>query len=227
MSIRFPAHSAIGTTTARKEELLQEIHFNESRGADGDSVIAARLWNRLGTLVHAEHGGEALVYFGRAIDGYLESGYFDAAAALCRRVIRLHPEVVRARCTLAFLSIGHRNLGDAIQEITEYTMAAKRSRTELYAIPRLRLMAQATRDANVLRCISLALGDLGDAEGKEQVQGRMHGAPAESLEDAGERWERLLAVALLNREQLRRRTFEDPVRTEASVWEASCVWSAA
>lgn len=192
-----------------------------------DPLIAARLWNRLGTLAHAGNDVEALACFGRAIDSYLESGYFDAAAALCRRVIRLHPEVVRARCTLAFLSIGRRNLGDAVQEITEYTMAAKRSHTELYAIPRLRLMAQATGDANVLRCIGLALGDLGDGEGSEQVQERIRNLPEKRLEDAGERWERLLAVALLNREQLRRRTTTGPERTESSVWEASGIWSAA
>lgn len=227
MSMRFPAPSPAGTTTDPKEELLQEIRFNESRGVGMDPLIAARLWNRLGTLAHAENDASALVYFGRAIDNYLESGYFDATAALCRRVIRLYPEVVRARCTLAFLSIGRRNLGDAVQEITEYTMAAKRSHTELYAIPRLRLMAQATPDANVLRCIGLALNDLGDSEGREQVQERIRHVPAELLQDPGERWERLLAVALLNREQLRRRAASEPERTEASVWEASGVWAAA
>lgn len=227
MSILFPAQSAPAIATDTKEALLQEIHRNECRMEHMDPLLAARLWNRLGTLANAERDEDALKFLGRAIDAYLECGYFDAAAALCRRVIRLHPEVVRARCTLAFLSIGRRNLGDAVQEITEYTMAAKRTETQPYAIPRLRLMAQATYDPSVLRCITTALGELGDAEGQEYVREHMIDAGEAGADDAGERWERLLAVALLNRDQLRRRSTPVPERTEESVWEASCVWSAA
>lgn len=227
MSIFSQAQPAPAIPTDTKEGLLEEIHRNEARTENVDPLLSARLWNRLGTLAHAERDEEALKYLGNAIDAYLECGYFDAAAALCRRVIRLHPEVVRARCTLAFLSIGRRNLGDAVQEITEYTMAAKRTGTQLYAIPRLRLMAQATYDPSVLRCITSALGELGDGEGQEYVREHIQEGQSAVADDAGDRWERLLAVALLNREQLRRRNTAVPERTEESVWEASCAWSAA
>lgn len=210
-----------------KAGILREIHRLEDSNDPARVTTRARLWNRLGTM--AERGGdpEVLSCFGKAVDAYLESGYFSAAAALCRRMIRLHPEIVRARCTLAFLSIGNRHLGDAAQEIAEYTMATKRTGTECYAIPRLRLMAAATDDAVVLRRIASALSELGDEEGKDHVLATLAAGPAPHALDQGKHWERLLAVALLNRQQLRRQAEPPPEQMEGSVREAGSVWDAA
>jgi len=220
-----PAHKG---AVRSKAAVLKEIHRLEEAGDPADAITIARLWNRLGTMSETDGDGGAMGHFGKAVDAYLEAGYFDAAAAMCHRMIRLHPEVVRARCTLAFLSIGRRDLGDAIQEITEYTMASKRTGTERYAIPRLRLMAEATSDSSVLGRIASALAELGDAEGRDEVHERMHNPPAlEDGEDGDKRWERLLAVALLDRQQLRRQAAPPPELPAESVWEASSVWEAA
>lgn len=187
-------------TSASRAALRRQIERIEKCADPADVTTLARLWNRLGTMAESEGDPEALACFGRAIDAYLEAGYFDAAAAMCRRLIRLHPEVVRARCTLAFLSIGRRHLGDAVQEITEYTMASKRTGTERLAVSRLRMMGEATADPGVRRRIAGALAELGDEEGRDEML-----VPIDEATDDGKRWERLLAVALLNRQELRRR----------------------
>lgn len=206
--------SAPRGASGSRSPLRRQVERLETSADPADVTTLARLWNRLATQAEAEGSPEALACFGRAIDAYLEAGYFDAAAAMCRRLIRLHPEVVRARCTLAFLSIGRRHLGDAVQEITEYTMASKRTGTEELAVSRLRLMAQATSDASVRRRIASALAEMGDEEGRDAV---LETPPAAEAQDDGKRWERLLAVALLDRSELRRRVGPEPVPTLAPV----------
>jgi predicted Zn-dependent protease len=213
-----------GSSARSRAALLRKIRRIEHSPDPADVSTVARLWNQLATLAETEGDREAPTYFGRAIDAYLEGGYFSAASAMCTRLIRLHPEVVRARCTRAFLAIGRKQFADAIQDITEYTLASKRTGTERFAIPRLRLMAEATSDVGVRRRIAVALGELGDEEGREQVQISIH-QPEESADDA-RRWERLLAVALLNREQLRRPVapHPEPMALGAiphAVWEAA------
>lgn len=213
-----------GSSSRSRAALLRRIRRIEHSSDPADVSTVARLWNQLATLAESEGDREAPTYFGQAIDAYLEAGYFSAAAAMCTRLIRLHPEVVRARCTRAFLAIGRKQFADAMQDIAEYTLASKRTGTERFAIPRLRLMAEATSDAGVRRRIAIALGELGDEEGREQVQISIH-QPEEAADDA-RRWERLLAVALLNREQLRRPIAPPPEAVTAGapphgIWEAA------
>lgn len=188
---------------AERSRLLKEVQRLEQEAALSTATERARLWNELGGLAgEAGESAEAQRCLGRAIDAYLEAGYYEAAAAMCRRLLRLYPDAVRARSTLAFLAIGNQDFGDARQAIADYVCATKRTATQQFGIPRLHLMAAATEDPNIKRCIGTALGELGDTSGKDAVlAGVQPPLDAQAL-DAGERWERLLDVAMLSRDQL-------------------------
>jgi hypothetical protein len=184
-------------------ELRAKVRALEFGAEPVHFVTRARLWHRIASS-ETEQGmhADAKHHFGRALDCYLEAGCFEAAAALCRRFIRLYPEVVRARCTLAFLSNGQHNLGDAAEEIIGYALAAKRMATAEHAVTRLRLMADATEDRSIQRCIANALRELGDEEGCRDVQHRSTQPTPQTELDRNDCWEKLMAIALLNREQL-------------------------
>jgi hypothetical protein len=111
-------------------------------------------------------------YFGRAVDAYLEFGYYDVAAALCRRMIELYPQVVRARCTLAFLSLGrdlphlpfHDLLEDARREIGAYVRAAEAAGVQALAVERLALMVGVTDDSRLRALIGECALELGGTD---------------------------------------------------------------
>ncbi|CAN5221810.1 hypothetical protein BH23GEM4_BH23GEM4_00730 [soil metagenome] len=193
-----PSHEKVEEELATLEEQAQ---------APAPDYRAAAL-NRAGDLCSQIHDRDrALRYYGRAIDCYLEMGYYDVAASTCRKMIEQAPEVVRARCTLAFLSLGRGLpflpsdgvLTDASREIADYVGAARNAGQHARAIKRLRLMSGVTDSAEIRGVIGKHLLDLGDASGADRV------LQALSLEEAGlqspagdqrERWARVLRLSI-------------------------------
>jgi hypothetical protein len=147
----------------------------------------------------------ALEYYGRVIDQYLQDGRLGPAAAMCRKVIRYAPEVVRTHGTLAIIAVALGDVQEAEQAIDRYVQVVKRTGTTGLAVPRLRLMASATKDELLIWRIADHLRELGDALGSERLIGQSLGAtsdsPAELLEQA-DWWDRLLRAALTNADEL-------------------------
>jgi len=190
------------------EHDLAELEAQVAGAArDYQATILARAADRC-----LSHGDEqrALVYFGRAIDAYLEFGYFDVAAALCRRVIELFPQVVRTRCTLAFLSLGRGLphlpftdlLQDARREIGDYVHAARRAGLEDLAAERLFLMSDATDSPEISELIGECLLELGSSERADYVFGMVNAKRNDvalpPVEDQRIRWARALRVSIVS-----------------------------
>jgi hypothetical protein len=143
---------------------------------------------------------QALTCYGYGIDAFLRTDQFDSAAALCRTVIANVPHVVRTHCTLAFLSLRQGQLSSAAHAIAAYAEASRREGQETFAIARLRMMANATDDAEVRRLLGHHLVALGDPRGAADllaVRTEEHGgARPPPLENQWARWNRLLRVAI-------------------------------
>lgn len=88
----------------------------------------------------------ALQYYGRAVDAYLSIGHGREAEMLCRKIIDLKPDVVRARRTLALILLGRGDLMGAAEQVREYVAAARSAGQEQLAVRQLRLMAELTQD---------------------------------------------------------------------------------
>lgn len=128
---------------------------------------------------------------------------------MCRKAIDLDPSVLRARCTLAFLSLGKDLLylpfegaeGAARAEIERYVEAARAQGKEVYAAKRLSSMAGVTDDHRVREMIGEYLLELGDTSGADRVFGAVY---AERNETAAadptsqrERWAQALREEVL------------------------------
>lgn len=145
--------------------------------------------------------GDAYVYrgditrakesYGSAIDGYLQSRDFAAAIELCRKLIRLAPDVARARYTLAFLLIGRGELQEARSLVAEYGEVVQRADAANFAIPRLQLLSQTTEDELTRMLIDRVIVDLG---------GSTIPAVSSRTLNTKKAWERLLNTVL--RDQL-------------------------
>lgn len=161
----------------------------------------AQFFNRAGDLcVEAQDRDRALAYYGRAIDAYLRAGRYNASGAVCRKLLRISPGSVRARCTLAWLSIGKGLLGDAQWEVDEYVDAAVAAGQADLAARQLRMMADATYDPELRALLADHLHKLGDGDAASLLEG----PPEESAREEPEAlWSRVLRAALMGPEDLR------------------------
>lgn len=132
--------ATLGSPAARQamrrqaEEILERARTLEASQRLPLQDRAAELYRMAGSR------SGALRAFGDAIDSLIECERWDAAIAHCRRVLRLYPEVVRARGTLAVLLAVRGDQGDAAVELSGYVAASRRAGTSELAVRRLRLV---------------------------------------------------------------------------------------
>lgn len=147
-------------------------------------------------LVYESEVGEAKFNYGWAIDTFLEQRAFEEAIRICRKLIRLAPEVVRTRYTLLFLLIGLGRYDEARAALDEYVELVRRSGTRSYAVPRLQLLAHVTDDRETSDRIVATLERFGVSEAGEHVHAAASPAALATEEERVQRWETLLPIAL-------------------------------
>ena len=161
---------------------------------------AARLLNRAGDLYLARSDRQsALKKYGEAIDAYLQSSEYDNAMAVCRKIIRVVPEVIRTRRTLAWLCLGKGFLEIAREHIDAYTAASIEAGLEPLAVQHLQLMAQYVDRPDFREFLAEKLTELGAKEIAEKVS---QGEASADVRSAG--WTPVVFAALLTPEELRR-----------------------
>ncbi|HSJ24150.1 MAG TPA: hypothetical protein VK929_05725 [Longimicrobiales bacterium] len=156
----------------------------------------ARILNLAGDLCFdAGERERALSYYDQAIDIYLALGMYASVAAVCKKLVRLSPNVVRARCTLAWVAIARGQGREARERITDYATAAVPQDDHRLARGHLRMMAEVADSPEVLEAVGEALYMLGDARGAQRAYSAAKGGELASrkLPDEPERrWEVVL-----------------------------------
>jgi hypothetical protein len=144
------------TSAARLREVEAEL-------ADSTGAYAAPVHMRAAALA-AEIGdrSQSLKYFGEAIDGLIEAGRFEAAAAACRTLLRTHPDAVRAMGTLIWLEIGAGRLYEAEPLIHRYAKASRAKRKAELAKKQLAMLADIVGDVGVRTALADALDVVGE-----------------------------------------------------------------
>jgi hypothetical protein len=112
--------------------------------------------------LHAERGDRrtAVRCFGAAIDALLADERFDAAAAMCRKVLHLYPDTVRAHGTLGILLLTRGFTREAEHELTRYVEAALSAGGAAYAVERLRMTGEVIPDPHRRRLVASLLASL-------------------------------------------------------------------
>jgi tetratricopeptide (TPR) repeat protein len=166
--------------------------------------LEAQALNRAGDLcLQVGQRARAFRYFGRAIDSNLRAHRFDAAAAICRKLLRIAPETVRARCTLAWLSIGKGHVHDAQREVTEYVLAARKAGQGAVARRQLLEMARVAQAREFRALLAIQLQDVGDPAAAEEILAWLEEPDqAPPPLDGEERWARVVSAALMGPDEL-------------------------
>lgn len=159
-------------------------------------IERAREAERLGdTNAYEGDLSAAKAWFGEAIDSFLQARAFPDAVRTCRKVIRVAPDVVRARFTLVFLHMGDGKPDEARAELAGYAEAVRASGAGASAVPHLRLLGHAAGDPELRAAISSLVSEFDHADAA-----RHQPSSALGEVDARARWERLLETVLQDRE---------------------------
>lgn len=138
----------------------------------------------------------AKVNYGWAIDTFLGARAFEEAIRICRKLIRLSPDVVRTRYTLLFLLVGLGRYEEARAALEDYMRVVQATGTRSFAIPRLQLLAHVTEDSETSALIESILTGLGAEQLGYTVHTRDLAAEPPTGAARVERWETLLPIAL-------------------------------
>lgn len=186
-----------GSNAVMASEDLERIEHELEKMGQGRE--AARLFNRAGDLYLARADRQtALRRYGEAIDAYLQAGEYDNAMAVCRKIIRVVPEVIRTRRTLAWLCLGKGFLEIAREHIEAYTSASIESGLEPLAIQHLQLMSQYVDRSDFREFLAKKLDQLGDTEAARRIR---RSKASERVKTAG--WTPVVFAAMLTPEELR------------------------
>jgi hypothetical protein len=196
-----------GRGSERKRGLDAELRQLEDQARTASPGYETQFLTRAGNLcVDAGQPARALGYFGRGIDSYLESGRFSAAEVLCRRVLQIAPQAVRARCTLAWLALGKGFETATRAAIGEYVRAAEDAGQQMLAGKQLVMMAEATASVELRRDLAEHLLRLEQDEKAERVFGQLfaerNGLRMPPPTDEGKLWGKLLRAALMGPKEL-------------------------
>ena len=146
----------------------------------------------------------ALSYYGRALNDYLREGLPGMAAAVAQRMVERYPDVVRARMTLAVLSLAEGlrvlsagTLRNTCTDFHDYVQAVRAAGQEDIAIRELRRFAAATESEPVRERMAEFLDELGDVEGARAIREGEAFATDYAGADSGDvdqnsRWVRIL-----------------------------------
>lgn len=154
---------------AKLDELEQNAQHAHGPGG------AAIYYNQAGDLlVDAGRVTNALEYFGEAIDTHVKADRFEPAAALCRKVIRLVPAVVRTRCTLTWLALGDGFDSDAQSHLLRYVEAAMDAGRNDIVLTQLRRMSAIAGTDSLRIYLAEMLLMMGDDTGADQMFGAVY-----------------------------------------------------
>ncbi len=155
----------------------------------------ARILNLAGDLCFdAGEREQALGFYGRSIDLHIAHKQYNAAVAILQKIVRLTPEVVRARCTLAWMAVARGMIEEAQERIAEYRNAAESKGQTRMARAHLLMMAEVIENKDLLLTIAESLIELGDAENADRVYGAAFGCSFEHRMpgDSEERWKTVM-----------------------------------
>jgi predicted Zn-dependent protease len=139
---------------------------------------------------------KALGWYGRAVDQHLELGEAEQAATLCRLIIYVQPEAVRARCTLTWIAIGTERHPEAGEQLGAYVDAARHAGQTEIAAQQLGWMFGVVSSPNLRRQIVAAMRALGHDQRADGMAEALRSDPAPYPVDRDRLWEQLMEATV-------------------------------
>lgn len=138
----------------------------------------------------------ALGWYGRAVDQHLELREVEQAATLCRLIIYVQPDAVRARCTLTWIAIGTERHPEAGEQLGAYLDAARQAGQAEMAAQQLGWMFGVASSPNLRRQIVAGMRALGEEERADAMAEALRSDPSPYPVEPSRLWEQLMEATV-------------------------------
>jgi hypothetical protein len=183
--------------TGSAEHIDSELARLEADAGTARPGYVGSAYNRAGDLaLKAERPDQAVSYYGRGIDAFLDEGQRELARGVANKIIRVRPTAVRTLCTLTWLDLAARHQATALHHLRDYSAAAKeasqgdRAATQMYA------MARVSPDSQFVDAVADALDGLDFVNRAKEVRGWATAGAPDAIADGEALSEACVAAAL-------------------------------
>jgi len=154
-------------------------------------------YNRAGDVaLKAELADQAVGYYGRAIDAFLEDAQRELARGVANKIVRVRPTAIRTLCTLTWLDLAARHQATALLHLRDYTAAAKEASQSVRAATQIYAMARLSPDAQFVDAVGDALDGLAFGNRAKEVRGWSADGAPDALDDPEALSEACMSAAL-------------------------------
>lgn len=160
---------------------LQRLEQEAERAAAG---YVGTAYNRAGDLALREGRPEQAVgYYGRAIDAFLNDAQREAARGVANKIIRVRPSAVRTLCTLTWLDLAAKHEATALLHLRDYVEAAREAGEGLRAASQMYEMARISPLPEFVGAVADALDSLDYPSRARRVRSWAAEGPPDAIED--------------------------------------------
>lgn len=160
------------------EERTGAVHPDRARPEPRTLLRAAEMARESG------RSAEALTFYGRAVDAYIEAGLASRAESVCMRIIEMEPKVIRTRYTLAAISVARGDVTEVSRRLADYMAVVILAQAEKMAVPSLLELAGTCANPTIRLLVAEALRR---ADRPDLADGVEFGTAAPAAESNSER----------------------------------------
>lgn len=184
------------------QDLDARLERLEKQAEDAAPGYVGSAFNRAGDLALREGRPEQAVdYYGRAIDAFLEDAQREAARGVANKIIRVRPGALRTLCTLTWLDLAAKHEATALLHLRDYVEGAKKKQEDTRAATQIYEMAKICPLEEFIAAVADALDGMDYPSRAQEVRSWVtDGAPAE-ISDAHELAEACLSAAMRSSER--------------------------
>lgn len=191
--------SPTGRSSKDVDARLRRLEEEADRAAPG---YVGTAYNRAGDLALREGRPEQAVgYYGRAIDAFLEDAQREAARGVANKIIRVRPSALRTLCTLTWLDLAAKHEATALLHLRDYVEGAKEREEQARAATQLYDMAKICPLGEFIEAVADSLDALDYPNRAREVRGWAADAAPEAIVDSDDLAHACLRAAIQSNER--------------------------
>jgi len=176
-----------GSRSSSPKDVEGQLQRLEAEAESASAAYVGTSYNKAGDLMLREgEPDRALVYYGRAIDAFLEDAQREAARGVANKIIRVRPSAVRTLCTLTWLDLAVQHKATALLHLRDYVRAAKVAEQQSRAATQIYAMARIAPESEFVGAVADALDSLDFANRGEEVRRWAVDGSGEAISDPQE-----------------------------------------
>lgn len=173
------------TRAAKGEDIEVRLAYLEKEAEKAKPGYVGSALNKAGDLaLKADQPDRAVVFYGRAIDAFLDDAQRELARGVANKIIRVRPTAIRTLCTITWLDLAARHQASALMHLRDYVSAASEAGQQPRAATQIHLMAAISPDSEFIDAVADALDALDYPRRAKEVRSWIAIGAPDALDEA-------------------------------------------